>query len=100
MTLPAVERDERVVMVENASYRLAASVMSFGLLLDAVYRSWVRHEATWDLLALVIAGGGVAAAYQGRNQVLGRRWVRTVGVAAALAFVVALLIVLFRGGHE
>jgi 1,4-dihydroxy-2-naphthoate octaprenyltransferase len=96
MNPPLLERDERVVMVENASYRWACQVLSFGLLMDAVYRSWVRHESTWDLLGLVIVGGGVAAAYQGNNRILGRRWARTVGAAAILAAVIALLIVLFR----
>jgi hypothetical protein len=95
-----VERDERVVMVENASYRWACSVMSFGLLMDVAYRSWVRHEAPWDLFGLVILGGMVATVYQGSNRALGRGRVRSMGLTFVLGGVIALLvalsIVLFR----
>lgn len=96
MNPPMLERDERTVMVENASYRWANQVLSFGLLIDAMYRSWVLHEPALDLLGLVILGGGVAAAYQRSNQVLGRQWVRSMALAAVLAAALALVIVLVR----
>jgi hypothetical protein len=54
-----VDRDERTIAVENASYRWAYMFMSFGLLLLVGYRSFVHHESSWDLFALVILGGGV-----------------------------------------
>jgi hypothetical protein len=96
MTPAAVERDERTVMVENASYRLASTVMSFGLLLDIAYRSWVRHESNWDLFALVILGGVVATAYQGSNGVLGPRWRKSTAAVMAAAAACAVVIVLLR----
>ena len=96
MTPAIAERDERVVMVENASYRWACSVMSFGLLADIAYRSWVRHESNWDLFALVILGGIVATAYQGSNRVLGPRWAKSTSVVVVSGAVVAGLILLLR----
>ena len=98
MTPAMVERDERVVMVENASYRLACSVISFGLLMDVMYRSWVRHEAPWDLMGLVILGGVVATAYQWSNRVLGPRWAKSTAVIMVSAAVVAVLVVLLMRG--
>ena len=89
-----VERDERVVAVENASYRWAAQVMSFGLLLDAIYRSWVRHESAWDLLGLVIAGGAIASLYQANQHALGRGRVRLMGLSVVLGAVIAVLVAL------
>ena len=97
MTPAMAERDERVVMVENASYRWACSVMSFGLLVDVMYRSWVRHESSWDLFGLVILGGVVATAYQGSNRVLGPRWAKSTALVMISGAVVALLIVLLSG---
>lgn len=94
MTPAMVERDERVVMVENASYRLACSVVSFGLLLDVIYRSWVRHETAWDLFGLVILGGVVATVYQGGNQALGRGRVKAMGLTFVLGGVIAVLVAL------
>jgi hypothetical protein len=91
-----VERDERVVMVENASYRWAYLLLSFGLLVDVCYRSWVRHETSWDLFGLVILGGAVTTAYQRSNQVLGSRWAKSNLLVILAAAVIAVLIVLFK----
>jgi hypothetical protein len=55
-------------------YRWAYLFLSFGLLVLVAYRSFVHHESPWDLLLLVILGGGVGTAYQGRHRVRrGRR---------------------------
>jgi hypothetical protein len=93
MTTRPVERDERTVATENASYRWAYLVLSFGLLLAVAYRSFVLREPAWDLLALVIVGGAVATFYQGSHQVLTRRWVVASVAGALLAAVVAALVV-------
>src|ERR1700693_3054496 len=63
-TPQSVERDERTVAVENASYRWAYLLLTYALLVDVIYRSLIRHEATWDLLALVVVGGAVCTVYQ------------------------------------
>lgn len=93
-TIPVVERDERTQAVENASYRWAFLILCFGLLVDVAYRGFVRGEASWDLLALVIGAGGLGTLYQVAHRTLGRGWAGTVlltaavgaAVAAALAF--------------
>lgn len=95
MKTQPVLRDERTVAVENASYRLAYLVLSFGLLASVVYRSFVLHQSSWDLLVLVALAGLTATAYQGVQRVLSRRWllvtVVTVLAAGLFAFVAALL---------
>ena len=92
---PSVDRDERTVAVENASYRLAYQFMSFGLLLLVGYRSFVLHESNWDLFALVILGGGVGTAYQATHKVLGRRWLfASVSVFVLAAVAAAVLVVI------
>ena len=88
MSASLPERDERTVMVENAGYRLSYLVLSYGLLVAVMYRSLKLHQASWDLLALVVLGGAVSGSYQALHRVLGRRWLRISG----LAFVLALLI--------
>ncbi|HEX6250818.1 MAG TPA: hypothetical protein VFZ56_05230 [Gemmatimonadaceae bacterium] len=96
MTANTVDRDERTVAVENASYRAAYLFLSYGLLGITAYRGFVREESAWDLLALVILGGVVAAVYQGRERILTRRWSLTSVAAVVVALVLALLLVLFR----
>jgi hypothetical protein len=96
MRLSKVARDERTVAVENASYRLAYLVLSFGLLVSVAYRSFVRDETSWDLLGLVVLGGLVATLYQGSARVLGRRWTALTVAAVTVAVVLAALMVLVR----
>lgn len=88
-----VSRDERTVVVENASYRLAYLVMSFGLLASVAYRSFALQQSGWDLLALVIVGGATATLYQGFNHVLSRRWLVVTAVVFAVAAVLAIALV-------
>jgi uncharacterized membrane protein HdeD (DUF308 family) len=90
-----VDRDERTIAVEHASYRLGYLFLSYGALLIVAYRSFARNESSWDLLALVILGGAVSTAYQARHQILGRRWgvvtLATALVGAAVAAGLAMV---------
>jgi hypothetical protein len=88
-----IERDERTVTVENASYRWAFIVLSFGVLVDVMYRSYALHESCWDLFALVVLSGAVGTAYQGANRVLGRRWAVSAALTVALAAVAGAVVV-------
>lgn len=88
-------RDERTDFVENTSYRWAYHLLSYGVLASVAYRSFVRDETSWDLLALVIAGGAVATLYQGTHRVLSWRWAILTWAGIALAFVIAASLVLW-----
>jgi hypothetical protein len=90
-TPDCVERDERTVAVENASYRWAYGVLTYALLVDVMYRGLFRHEAAWDLMALVIVGGAVCAAYQARQKTLGHGWVMKAVLGAVIAAVIAVI---------
>ena len=96
MSAITVERDERTIVAENASYRWGFLVMSFGLLLVTAYRRFMRGEASWDLLALVILGGGVTTVYQASQHVLSRRWAMISGAAVLIALAIAGILVLAR----
>ena len=87
-----VERDERTVAVENASYRWAYSLLTYALLVDVMYRSLVRHEAAWDMMALVIVGGAVCTVYQARQKTLGHGWVMKAVLGAVIAAVIAAVV--------
>ena len=96
MTSKPITRDERTLSVENASYRWAYLLLSYGLLLSAAYRGFVTHESSWDLLALVIVGGGVSSLHQGSERVLTRRWAALSLAAIAIAAVIAAAIVFIK----
>ena len=91
-TPQVVERDERTVAVENASYRWAYGVLTFALLVDVMYRSLVRHEAAWDLMALVVVGGVVCTLYQARQKILAHGWVMKVVLVACVTGVLAAIL--------
>jgi hypothetical protein len=86
-----VLRDERTEVVENASYRLAYTLISFGVLLSVVYRGFVLNQSSWDLLALVILSSGVATLYQGTHKILDRRML----LPAIILMVSSALIAMF-----
>lgn len=87
----SVMRDERTVVIENASYRWAYLVLAFGILGSVMYRSYVLGEASWDLLALVVLGGLVATGYQAVHRVLSQKWLYIVGATMLVAAVLALV---------
>ena len=90
---PSVERDERTVAVENASYRWAYTFVSFALLIDVVCRGVFRREAAWDLLVLVIVGGAVCTIHQIRQKIWTRRWARDATLVALFGAVIAAIVV-------
>ena len=97
MNNQSVSRDERTTVVENASYRVAYLVMSFGLLASVAYRGFVLRQSSWDLLALVILGGATATMYQGTSKVLSRRWIMATVVTLVIAgLLAAAFVIIFR----
>jgi len=95
MSGKVVEHDERTVAVENAGYRWAYLLMSFGLLVDVAVRGFVAKQSSWDLMALVLAGGLVTTLYQGQKRILGRRFalgaILTMLAAALVAFLITAI---------
>jgi pyrroline-5-carboxylate reductase len=97
-TAPPVERDERTVAVENAGYRWAFIFLYFALLIDAAYRTVFRHEAAWDLLALVFVSGTASMIHQIRQQTWTRSQTRAAvlfGLLGAVVFGVIVPIVIW-----
>jgi uncharacterized membrane protein YfcA len=90
--LGSVLRDERTVVVEDASYRFAYGFIAFALLLDVMYRSLVKQEAPWDLLAFVVLGGVVSTLYQWKHKTLTGRSFRLLAVVMVVSGVVAALV--------
>lgn len=87
-------RDERTDFVENASYRWAYLLLSYGLLASVAYRAFARNESSWDLLALVIVAGAVATFCQARQRVLSARWAVITIAAVIIAIAIAAGLVL------
>ena len=96
MSTTVVQRDERTVAVENASYRWSYLLVSFGLLAIVAYRSFLRGESAWDLLALVVVAGLASTAYQGFHKVLSRQWALITAATVLIAGVIAAAIVVLR----
>jgi hypothetical protein len=91
-TSEGVERDERTVAVENASYRWAYFVLTHALLVDVMYRGLFRNDAAWDLMALVIGGGIFCSVYQARQKILTHGWVLKAVLVACIAGVIAAVL--------
>ncbi len=92
-THSSVARDERTVAVENAAHRWAYILLSYALLIDVFYRGMFRHEAAWDLMALVIASGFFCMVYQARQKTLPHGWVKKGLLIALFSAVIGLIVV-------
>jgi hypothetical protein len=95
MNSTELERDERTIAVENASYKIGYILLTYALLADVMYRGF-RHEAAWDLLALIVIGGGVCVFYQARQKILSRGWQMKAVLVMCIAFVVGVVMALVR----
>jgi uncharacterized membrane protein YdcZ (DUF606 family) len=71
-TQQRLQRNERTVAVENASYKWAGIFVSYALLIDGACRALFRNEAAWDLLALAIVPGVIGVIYQARHKTVPR----------------------------
>lgn len=87
-----VDRDERTVAVENASYSLGFKAISYAILLDVAYRGIILSQSSWDLLAIVIGSGLVTTLYQNKFKILTRSWLVTGAIILVAAAIVAALI--------
>jgi hypothetical protein len=66
------------------------------LLLDLMYRSLVRQEASWDLLAIIVFAGAFSTVYQWRHKVLTGHSFKVAAVTMGTAGVVAAVIAAVR----
>lgn len=89
-----VPRDEPEARVDLAADRIAYLAVSYGLLLSVAYRSFVRGEAAWDLLALVVLGGIVGLAYRVRKGMVSGRGMVMLAMTAGIAIIVSALLVI------
>jgi hypothetical protein len=96
MTQALPDRDERTIAVEHAGYRWAYLFVSFGILLIVAVRSSMNREASWDLLTLVILGGGVQIIFRAFHGALGKSLALKFAVTFVAALLLAVVLVLMR----
>lgn len=85
-----VVREERTAALENASYRLAYAVLSFGAMIIAAYRGFLFKQGLWDLLVLVIASSALVVAYQAVSRAFTRQTLVAMVVLAVICGLIAL----------
>ena len=92
-------RDERESAIDLAADRLAVIVLSFGILVIVAWRSSFDHEASWDLLGLLVLSGVAGTGYRFSKRAGSGRLVSVMAVAAAVGAVVAIGIGLYLQGR-
>ena len=91
-----VEKDERTSFIERASYSYGYKTLAFGLLLDIIYRSFMFNESPWDLFAIIIISGFTMTAYQYKQKILGKNWLKTITLTIVIAIIIAIMFLLMR----
>jgi hypothetical protein len=76
----------------------ALNFILFALLIDIMYRSLVRHEAAWDLFALIGLSGIVSVAYAARHNVLvlNRKAIVVLAMTTVIAAVVGAILAMTK----
>ncbi len=97
---PSVERDERTEAVVGVSCRWAYIILYFGLLIDVAYRAVFRHEAVWDLLALIFVGSAAAIIHQIRQKTWTRRQTRDAVLFGLLGALFAVVLAITGWFHS
>jgi hypothetical protein len=62
--------DERTKSIAYQGDAYTGRFLLIAILLDVVYRGFWYSDASWDLLLIVIIGGGISAFYQIKNKIL------------------------------
>lgn len=96
MSSKKVEKDERTTYVENQSYRYGYLVLSFGILIDILYRSIQFNEDPWDLFAVIFLGGLITMGHQYRNRILTENWLKAVGLVIVISAIVSVVVLFVR----
>jgi hypothetical protein len=92
MNIKKKNKDERETFIENVSYKFGYNMIAFVLLLDVIVRALIYKEAAWDLLGIIGISGFVMTLYQYKQKILNKKWVKTVAISSAIAFVFSFLI--------
>jgi hypothetical protein len=94
MTKKMVQKDERTAFVEMASYSYGYKILSFGLLIDIMYRSFRYNEAPWDLFAIIIISSFAMTIYQYKHKILGTSWIKTNASTIVISIICAIVLTL------
>lgn len=62
--------DERTKSIAYQGDAYMGRFLLFAILLDVVYRGFRYSDSLWDLLLIVIVGGGISTFYQIKNKIL------------------------------
>ncbi len=89
-----VRTDERIEGIRIGVEAIQGRILSFGLLLDVMFRAWRYDDACWDLFGLLLFAGAVSALYQWRHQGFAPHAGRLLTASLILATLIAALLVL------
>lgn len=87
-----VEKDERTIAVEHASYSMGYKIAMYALLIDTMVRSLIYKEASWDLLGIVILCGLATTVYQLNFKILTKNWIKVSIFVLIISVIVAAFI--------
>lgn len=82
--------------VENVSYATGYKFLSFLILADLLYRTWVYKEPVWDMMGAVLVSALLVTMYQAKYRVLNKRWIHFALLLIIIMAAISALILLTR----
>ncbi|MEQ8174219.1 MAG: hypothetical protein ABRQ26_04035 [Syntrophomonadaceae bacterium] len=92
MQLDKDKNEIRIIATENVSYAMGYKFTTLLLLSDILFRAWIKGEAAWDLMGLVLGSGLLVTLYQAKNRMFTPRWKQYAGLLLILLAAVAVLL--------
>ncbi|PKM58313.1 MAG: hypothetical protein CVU98_01600 [Firmicutes bacterium HGW-Firmicutes-3] len=89
------EKDERTTFIENQSYKYGYIILTFGILINIIYRSFRLNEAPWDLFGLIFLSGLVTTVYQYKHKIFTKNWIKSIVLLVLFSAIIAVTIALF-----
>ena len=86
-----MEKDERTTFIENKSYKYGYNILSFGILIDILYRSiFIRfNQSSWDLFLLLGISGIAVTLYQYKQKIFTGNWKRSLLILIIFAAILS-----------
>lgn len=78
MIIKKIEKDERTIFIENKSSKYGYNILTFGILIDIMYRAIRFNQTSWDLFLLLELTGAVVILYQYKAKIFTENWKKSV----------------------
>lgn len=92
MTNKIINKDERKTFIENKCFKYGYTILSFGILIDMLYRETWLHQSVDDLFLLLVLTGLGLSVYQYKQKIFSRNWTKNGTLTLVIIFILVFIL--------